>query len=151
MKQTGTHKKKEERFNPSGQLLWVRRESKWPGAPRLWCSLTHCDCWGIWEIPRITEERKTGTNQTTNGPQISHIKNYKKKEERFYINGQLLWDRRELKRPGAPRLRCSLTYCDCWGIWESQGSQKTIITRNHEIFPSNGLQTWYFAAYYNII
>ena len=34
MKQTGTHKKKEERFNPSGQLLWDRGELERPFVPR---------------------------------------------------------------------------------------------------------------------
>ena len=34
MKQTGTHKKKEERFNPSGQLLWDRGGLDRPFVPR---------------------------------------------------------------------------------------------------------------------
>ena len=33
-RQTGTHKKKEERFHPSGQLLWDRGELVRPFVPR---------------------------------------------------------------------------------------------------------------------
>ena len=65
---------------------------------------------------------------------------YEKTEERFNTSGQLLWDRRELKRPRAPDLWCS-----------DVNNTKDHRREKNEIVPSNGLQTRYFAAYYSKI
>ena len=104
MKPTGTHKKKEERFYPSGQLLWDKGEWERPSAPR---SDVHKHTVTTRRIQdsQESQNRKLGPARwewTTNS-QERRPRSIRRKKKRFYLSGQLLWDKGELERPPAPR------------------------------------------------
>ena len=62
MKQTGTHKKKEERFNPNGQLVWDKGELERPFVPRSNIH-KHTVTAGESKNPKDHRKEKTGTSQ----------------------------------------------------------------------------------------
>ena len=104
-RQTGTHNKKEERFHPSGQLLWDRGELDRPFVPR---SDVHKHTVTLGESKNPKDYRREDWDQPDeNGPSRltwrRQTRSHKKKEERFHPSGQLLWDRGELERPFVPR------------------------------------------------
>ena len=79
MKQTGTHKKKEERFYPSGQLLWDKGEWERPSAPRSDVH-KHTVTAGESKIPK-DHRKENWAKPDENGLQIV-TKIHKKKEEK---------------------------------------------------------------------
>ena len=80
MKQTGAHKKKEERFNPSGQLLWDKGELERPSAP---CSNVHKQTVTTGESKNSKDHRRENWDQPDeNGPQIVTKEDQDPEEER---------------------------------------------------------------------